>query len=292
MQTSEQLAIQASSEVAIAHGLQFQQAIVLQNLSNVILHLSPMNVVARVSTMMATQRQGDGWFAREVAVADYLTQVGAPIVPTSRVIAPGPHSHLGLVLSFWEWVQVLESPPDALEIGRSLSICHQALKYFSGDLSVLALLSEAGEILERLIVQDLIDSADCLMLRSVSARSMSTLMQFPLQPIHGDAHFGNVLNTSSGVLWTDWEDVFLGPIEWDLASLVANAWVFGTDVERSEMALRGYGRYDAAALSACVEARTLVALVWSIVMNQANPSPERRFRIDRRLDWLREQTAV
>ena len=291
MPTSKQLAIQAASEVAIAHGLQFQQAIVLQNLSNVIIHLSPTAIVARVSTMTATQRQGDGWFAREVAVAEYLTQVGAPLVPTSRLITPGPHSHLGVVLSFWEWVQLVEVLANALEVGRSLFTCHQALKGFSGDLSVLALLSEAGEILERLIVQNLIDVTDIMMLRSVSARSIATLMQFPLQPIHGDAHFGNVLNTIRGVLWTDWEDVFLGPIEWDLASLVASSWVFGTEVERSEMALWGYGNYDAAALSACVDARTLVALVWSIVMHQANPSPERQFRIDRRLEWLRAQTA-
>ena len=137
--------------------------------------------------------------------------------------------------------------------------------------------------------QNLIDATDIVMLSSMSARSMMTLMQFPLQPIHGDAHFGNVLNTSQGVLWTDWEDVFLGPTEWDLASLVASTWVFGTEVERSEMALQEYGNYDAAALLACVEARTLVALVWSIVMHQANPSPERQVRIDRRLECLRER---
>jgi hypothetical protein len=124
MKTSEQVAIQATSEVAIAYGLQFQQAIVLQNLSNVIIHLFPMNIVARVSTMTATQRQGDEWFAREVAVAEYLTQIGAPIVPTSPEIPPGPHSYLGLVLSFWEWVQVLENVPEALEVGRSLFICY------------------------------------------------------------------------------------------------------------------------------------------------------------------------
>ena len=59
---------------------------------------------------------------------------------------------------------MLESLPDALEIGRSLFTCHQALKRFSGDLSGLALLNEAGEILERLIDQDLINSTDIVML--------------------------------------------------------------------------------------------------------------------------------
>jgi thiamine kinase-like enzyme len=157
---------------------------------------------------------------------------------------------------------------------------------------VLTLLSEVEEISERLTVQNLIDVTDIVMLRSVSARSITMLMQFPLQPIHGDVHFGNVLNTIQGVLWTDWEDVFLGPIEWDLASLVASSWVFGTDVERSAMALRGYGRYDAVALSACVKARTWVALVWSIVMHQSNLSPERQFRIGRCLELLRKQIAA
>jgi thiamine kinase-like enzyme len=40
-----------------------------------------------------------------------------------------------------------------------------------------------------------------------------------MQALHGDAHFGNLLVTRDGLLWTDWEDAFLGPVEWDLASI-------------------------------------------------------------------------
>ena len=97
-------------------------------------------------------------------MAEFLTQVGSLIVPTSRLTTPGLHSYFGVVQSFWKWVQVLESLPDALEIGRSLFTCHQTLKRFSSDLSELALLNEAGEILERLIDQDLINSTDIVML--------------------------------------------------------------------------------------------------------------------------------
>ncbi|MBX3229103.1 MAG: phosphotransferase [Labilithrix sp.] len=39
------------------------------------------------------------------------------------------------------------------------------------------------------------------------------------QAVHGDAHIRNVLATARGVLWTDWEDAFLEPIEFDLACL-------------------------------------------------------------------------
>jgi thiamine kinase-like enzyme len=39
----------------------------------------------------------------------------------------------------------------------------------------------------------------------------------PVQPIHGDAHVGNLLATEKGWLWNDFEDVCLGPVAWDVA---------------------------------------------------------------------------
>jgi thiamine kinase-like enzyme len=38
-----------------------------------------------------------------------------------------------------------------------------------------------------------------------------------VQPIHGDAPFYNVIHTSAGVRYADFEDVTLGPPEWDIA---------------------------------------------------------------------------
>ena len=38
-------------------------------------------------------------------------------------------------------------------------------------------------------------------------------------PVHGDPHLGNVLITSSGPLWTDWEPACVGPLEWDHSCL-------------------------------------------------------------------------
>ena len=39
---------------------------------------------------------------------------------------------------------------------------------------------------------------------------------FSSRPLHGGCHMGNVLETSGGFLWTDFENVCMGPIEWDL----------------------------------------------------------------------------
>lgn len=285
-----QLAQRSACEVAEAHGLIFEQAIVLQNLSNVIIHLAPTSVVAKVSTTTGTVRVGDAWFAREVAIARYLTAVGAPIIPVSAAIEPGPHQHLGLVLSFWGFVQILDEPFDPYQAGHALQVCHTALQHFQGALPILALISEAQQLLDQLIAQSEFAAADVEMLLRVSQRVAGQLQQLPMQPLHGDPHSGNVLNTARGVLWTDWEDVMLGPIKWDLASLVAAPYVFGTDRDKAEVALAGYGRsFSGEALNWCIEARTFVALVWSIILHRQHPNPERQARIERRLDWFRNR---
>ena len=54
------LAVRAASEVVAAHGLSLERALVLQDLSNVIMHLVPTPMVARVATTTGTVRQGIG----------------------------------------------------------------------------------------------------------------------------------------------------------------------------------------------------------------------------------------
>lgn len=82
----------------------------------------------------------------------------------------------------------------------------------------------------------------------------------------------------------------IGPVEWDLASLVAAPFVFGTDRDKAELALNGYGRsFNNEALDWCIEARTFVALVWSIILHRQHPSPERQARIEGRLHWFRDR---
>lgn len=285
-----QLALQAACAVTTAQGLKFEQAIVLQNLSNVIIHLAPTSVVARVSTTTGTIRAGNTWFVREMTVAKYLTASGAPIIPLSSELDPGVHEHLGLVLSFWRFVQVLEEPLDSYQAGQALRQCHEVLRAFPEELPVLALISEAQQLLHQLISESEFTATDAALLLQIGQRLETHLCQFPMQPVHGDPHFGNVLNTTEGILWTDWEDVMIAPVEWDLASLVASSRVFRTGQDQAEAALNGYGRsFDEAALDCCIEARTFVALVWTIILQRQHPTPQRQARIEGRLRWLRER---
>lgn len=111
-----------------------------------------------------------------------------------------------------------------------------------------------------------------------------------MQPLHSDSHSGNVLNTTQGVLWTDWEDTFLGPIEWELACLVAAPYVFGTDLEKAEAALQGYDNtIEPEILEVCVVARTFIMVVWSAILQQQRPTAERQARLEQRLTWLKQR---
>ncbi|GAB4229215.1 MAG: aminoglycoside phosphotransferase family protein [Elainellaceae cyanobacterium] len=283
-----QLAVRAACEIATNLGLRFERSIVLHQRSNAIVHLFPTAVVAKVATTTGTVRQGDGWFAREVTLARYLAASNAPVAPPSLAIDPGPHQHLGFTLSFWEFVDVLEQPFDPYQAGQALKTCHQVLKTFPGELPTLALLSEAKQFLLQL--KSTFSAADAELLMQIGERSYNQLSLLPMQPLHGDSHSGNVLNTAQGVLWIDWEDAFLAPIEWDLACLVANPYVFRTDLEKAEAALQGYGGdIDADILDICVVARTFVSVIWLVILQQQHPNPDREGLLEHRLTWLKQQ---
>jgi hypothetical protein len=120
-------AVQAAAEVADGLGLRFARPLVLWERSNLLVHLSPAPVVARIATRTGAMRRGDAWLAREVAVAGYLATLGAPVVAPSTEVPPGPHHHHGFVLTFWEHVEQTGEPLDATEAGRRLRACHEAL---------------------------------------------------------------------------------------------------------------------------------------------------------------------
>lgn len=154
---------------------------------------------------------------------------------------------------------------------------------------MLALLSEARQLLIQSVAAAF-PPADAALLMQIGERSHQQLSLLPMQPLHGDSHSGNVLNTAQGVLWTDWEDTFWRPIEWNLACLVAAPHVFGTDREKAEAALQGKGSVlDPEILADCIVARTFIAVVWSVILQQQRPNAERQARLEQQLAWLKQR---
>jgi hypothetical protein len=281
-------AVRAAVEVATAEGLEVSDPVVLRDLGNVLVHLRPAPVVARVATGTARVRPGEQWLGRELAVAWHLADAGAPAVRPATEVAPGPHLAEGLYLTFWSLEQVLDGPVSPDAAGAALRACHDALHDFAGHLPLLGPLTEAEAIVARLAAEERIalDDASLLIEAHDRLRMLIGALRSPVRPLHADSHLGNAFRTPGGVIWGDWEDACLGPVEWDLACLVADSRVFATGEDRAQAALDGFGgAYDGDVLELLVEARALQLAAWTSLL--AGENPRRRARAEARLDWFR-----
>lgn len=279
-------AVQAAVEVARRLGLSFDEARVLRDGSNVLVHLAPTMTVARVATATAEFRPGGAWLARELAILDHLAAKGAPAIRPSVEVAPGPHEHAGLWLAFHALEMVDEhEPAEPRAAGRALRSCHEALADCDVELQPWAVLPEARRVLARVAAEGGLAPSDAKALERRALGLERDLAGSKLRPLHGDAHLSNALATPGGVLWGDWEDAFLGPVAWDIACLVSSARVLGVDVGRVDSALSAYGTsVDPEELDLCVEARTLYAAVWGLYL--ASTRGVASARAEARLRWL------
>ena len=282
------LPIRAATEIAAAHGIVADRCDILQNGSTLVLRLTE-TLVARVVIDRNGPRQGTEWFARENAVAIHLAYHGAPVIPLHAELPPGPYEHLGFAMNFWQFVTAVSEIPDPQEIGRTLYQCHDMLRSFPGELPELAILTESVVLLEDLERRKLFPVATLRLLETRLVSALVFLRNQPMQALHGDAHYGNLMNTSERLLWTDWEDTFVGPVEWDLASIIWNARILEEDQMKADSILLAYraagGAVDPEALHHCLIARAAVMSAWYPIL-YPDPSPERRMKLQFRLDWL------
>jgi hypothetical protein len=282
------LPIRAATETAIAHGIVPDRCEILQDGNTLVLRLTD-TLVARVVQDRDGPRQGTAWFARENAVAQHLAKNGAPVIPMHPDIPPGPHEHLGYPINFWRFVTRIDEEPAPEAVGRTLFHCHQVLSAFAEPLPPLAIITETIHLLETLERRGLFPKTTLQLLDGHLTDSVNILAVLPHQPLHGDAHYGNLMNTTDGLLWTDWEDTFAGPVEWDLASIIWNARVLDEDHDTADRILEAYQamgpRIDRKALWQSMIARAAVMSAWYPIL-YPDPSPERREKLRFRLEWL------
>ena len=286
------LPIRAATETAIAHGIVPDRCEILQDGNTLVLRLTE-TLVARVVQDRDGPRQGTAWFARENSVAQHLAKNGAPVIPMHPDIPPGPHEHLGYPINFWRFVTRIDEEPRPEAVGRTLRHCHAILHAFPEPLPQLAIITETIHLLEILARRDLFPKATLALLDGHLTNSVNILAVLPHQPLHGDAHFGNLMHTTDGLLWTDWEDTFAGPVEWDLASIIWNARIIDEDHDTADRILAAYqaagGSYDRGALWQSMIARAAVMSAWYPIL-YPDPSPERREKLRFRLEWLERAT--
>jgi Phosphotransferase enzyme family len=220
-----QRAVAAALALAREYGLRVEEPTVLNDLFSLMVHLRPAPVVARVTTYMPKLRTPIAdWLDREIAVTTYLSEQGAPVVAPSQELPPGPHERDGFWVSFWTYVEPdPDRTPTTDDCSALLPDLHTALRSYPGELPALC----ADDVTRGLGTlggaDDVLDESDVDLL-CASAERLRPLWEAPgreVQPLHGDVHPGNLISTrDGGLVWTDFEDVCLGPVEWDLATIM------------------------------------------------------------------------
>ena len=253
-------AVRAAVAVGEAHRLGGVRPEVLKDGANVVVHLAPYPVVARVASETARARAGvRAWIERDMRVARHVAARGVAAARPSIDPPAGPHRYDGFDLAFWEFVP--HSPAAAVapdSFAAELAVLHSAMTGL--DLSDCR--GPAGDLEAILPGLDVPDRL-CTEARALA----KAVAEFPARPLHGDAHPGNVLVTASGPVWNDFEDAWHGPLGWDLACMQCS------DRFDGAAAVRAYpGAVDAEEFAVCKRFRELYIAVWLTFRAQVTPS--------------------
>ncbi|UXA21028.1 phosphotransferase [Mycobacterium sp. SMC-4] len=231
---------EAALRAATDLGLAAQRATVLHDAFSVVVHLEPEPVVARIPVVLTGSTRADQQHRRqqrELDVAAWLAQRGVPVVRPAPQLPRAPVHRDGFAMTFWQLVEVAGDHRAYHGVDLSYSArLHAHLADYRGALPFLAPFNQGlPEMLAALQPGDLLTAADLDRvwaeydaMRAVLSCVEAFQAAFPavtVQPIQGDVPSHNVIRAKSGILFSDFEDICLGPVEWDIALLgpAANA---------------------------------------------------------------------
>jgi len=254
-------AVRAAVTVAARFGLIATEPMVLADGANIVVHLRPAPVVAKVAASTpAVRRDNQHWLQRELDVSAFLAAEGAPVVPPSPELPATTHHDDGHVMSFWRYLPPADPArplrPDEETIGSMLRDLHAVLRRYPRTQEYLAPLQDIPAYLAR--PQTHVTQERKAALAAAYQRLTAELdPAAPQQALHGDAGGGNLMATDRGWLWHDFEDTCSGPMAWDLAASTSSQYQAGPRV------LAAYGEpVDPGQLAVCEQLRRLHLTVW------------------------------
>jgi hypothetical protein len=276
--------VDAAVAVARELGLEVREPRLLRDVTNVLVHLAPEPVVARVP-MTFTRLRGRSWIERELELTTLLAGAGAQVAGPARSVDPGPYERNGYLVTLWEYADHdPERPLDARRAGDALREIHEllaaqdprGLEHFARleEIETLVTMLELTPV-ERHLFEDGLGAA----------RDTVDGLDLTLQAVHGDAHRWNLLHTPAGPLWSDFENVCFGPRELDIACNEIRARAHGREREDDEL-LAGYGDFDQELVRLLIPVHALFLAAWTFEL--AARTPEIRPQAVKRLGWVKE----
>jgi hypothetical protein len=274
-------AVHAAQEIARRYGIAAERPRVLHDANNVVVHLAPSPVVAKVCPATSGDR---AWrkLALELDVARHLVRADAPVVGPSPELPPGPHVEGGYAMTFWRYQ---DHDPRAVATdrgaGQALVQVHEALDSYPGTFP--SFLDRQVRRASRILFDETalggIPASEIAFIRSEYMSITSALRDSKpgCRTLHGDPHRGNLLVSRSGCLMIDFESVCSGPVEWDLSALPGiGAGVFSVDAELLTLLRR---------------LRSLCVAVWCWSRSRRSPALDRAARMHSGLLRLGAQGA-
>jgi phosphotransferase family enzyme len=216
-------ALHAAVAVARRQGIAAGNPKVLHDANNIVVHLAPSPIVAKVCRATPGDR---GWckLAAELDIADHLVGAGAPVVVPSPELPAGPYSEDGYAITFWRHHHHDSgAPASGRAAGQALANVHRALDGYPGPLP--SFLDRQPRRTSRILADPAalpaLQAQERAFLRSELTSLLTQLGECRLdsRALHGDPHRGNLLVSRGEYLMIDFESVCWGPLEWDLSAL-------------------------------------------------------------------------
>jgi hypothetical protein len=267
--------MRAAQVVARRHGLPCHRSRVLHDANNVVVHLAPSPVVAKI----CGSARGGGRYrlAAELDVALHLERCGAPIVETSHELPAQAHEEGGYAMTFWRHqAHDAQATVSDAAAGRALAEVHRALDTFTFPTRSFMdrQVRRTGDVLADPLSLPALGQSERAFLDNEYLALISSVRdrRFECRLLHGDPHRGNVLVAQNGCFLVDFESICSGPLEWDLSALPgAGAGTFTIDDEL---------------LSLMRKLRSLCVAVWC--WSRTHLSPELERAAHTHLNWLHE----
>lgn len=235
-QFSQASLAEALTAVCAVAGLDPTGAQLLRCTNNAVFQLASQPVVVRIMASNALAHRAD----KVVRVATWLAEHEVPAVR----LLPGivqPVRAGRYLATVWE-----TAPPGGRrQRGRDLAKLLRRLHQLPEPAFRLPVWEPLDDVRRRIGEADGLDDADLAFLLNrcdeVSQRLAAVEFGHPPVLLHGDAHLGNVIPTSSGPVLCDFDSASLGPLEWDLTPLAVGVVRFGEPAGRYREFVRTYG---------------------------------------------------
>jgi Phosphotransferase enzyme family len=216
MQASEvPRAVAAAMSIALSLDLAVEDAIVLHNSNKLTLRVLPCDVVARVAPVAHQVAQF------EVDLVQRLAESECPVAALESRVEPRVYERDGFVVTLWTYYEPA-APREVSPIGYAAALerLHAGMRMVDVPAPRF---TERVESAQQLVASHdhtpALGDADRKLLgdtlrdmrRVIGERGRAE------QLLHGEPHPGNVLTTTNGLLFIDFETCCRGPIEFDLA---------------------------------------------------------------------------